>query len=144
MRSSSLVYVVLVVFVLLLFAFVGTGSLAVAWGLDLRQTRAMIAANDAGTVPCPGVALSAITDTETENGYTCVTVDVTLGKVVDLDLTPPRYAVYLSDRGIVVQGVWAGPREALQEGARVTVRGAVVRLGEWGVWMYAVKPRTER
>jgi hypothetical protein len=71
-------------------------------------------------------------------------VNATLGKVVDLDLTPPRYAVYLSDRGTIVQGVWAGEREALQEGATVTVRGAVVRLGGWGVWMYAVKPRTER
>jgi hypothetical protein len=101
-------------------------------------------ADQLGTVPCPVVALSAITDEQAENGYTCVTVNATLGKVFDLEMDPPRYTVLLNDRGTVVQGVWAGPRETLQEGAKVTVRGAVVQFQEWGVWLYSVKPWSER
>lgn len=108
------------------------------------QNRTQAQLDRLGTVPCPVVALSAITDDRAENGYTCVTVDVTLGKVMDLEMDPPRYTVLLNANGTTVYGVWAGPREALQEGSKVTVRGAVVRFQEWGVWMHSVHPRTER
>jgi hypothetical protein len=86
---------------------------------------------------CPVAPLSAVTDTNIQNGYTCLTVTATVVDMADLGVQPPRMVLLLSDGDSQVTALWAGTLDGLTPDTRVKVEGAVVNLdGTWGLWIY--------